>query len=182
MKRIFWLWVGAFVFVSCSGTADYNPDKSLTASEKDQFKMAVIRYVAKGPENVSREELFDKKYDAYFQERAGFSFLEQYYKKGNEQYFLLTQPAPSIVEKRHATGGRIVLNEDGSIAEFEEIFRTWKMVPDTLKERSYFLFDKMVRGEPLEPYYTASSGDKYIEFPDDKSFYDKSVRAWRTRE
>jgi hypothetical protein len=182
MKRIFW-WLGSVLVVAgCSGSVDYNPDKSLTALEKDKFKMSIIRYAAKAPENVGRNEVFDKKHDDYFQERASFSFLEGYYKKGNDQYFLLTQPAPSVVEKRHATGGRVVLNEDGSIAEYEEIFRTWKMVPDTLKKRSYFLFDKMVKGEPLDPFYTASSGDMYIEFPDDKTVYDKSIRAWKTRE
>lgn len=142
--------------------------------------MTIIRYVARAPENVSPTEKFKTEYDDYYQERASLCFLEQFYQDGNTQYFLVTQPAPSLVEKRHATGGKIVLNEDGSIAEYEEVFRTWKMVPDTLRQRSYFLFDKMVKGESLEPYYTKVTGDKYIEFPDEKTLYDKSVRAWRT--
>jgi len=75
-----------------------------------------------------------------------------------------------------------VLNDDGSIGEYEEVFRTWKMVPDTLKKRSSFLFDKMVKGESLEPYYTIVTGDKYIEFPDERTYYDKSVREWKTKE
>jgi len=143
--------------------------------------MAIIRYVAKAPENVNATEKFKSEYDSYYQERASFCFLEQYYKEGNTQFFLVTQPAPSLVEKRHATGGRIILNEDGSVKEYEEIFRTWKMAPDTLKVRSYFLFDKMVKGESLEPFHTIVTGDKYIEFPDDRTYYDKAARQWRTK-
>ena len=182
MKRIWLLVFVTIVCVNCSRTNDYNPDNSLTALEKDELKMTIIRYVARPPENVTREEIFNKEHDAYYQERASVSFLEQYHKNGDTRYFLLTQPAPSLVEKRHATGGRVVLNDDGSIAEYEEIFRTWKMVPDTLRERSYFLFDKMVRGESLEPFYSAVTADKYIEFPDERTYYDKSAREWRTKE
>lgn len=171
----------AWAFVRCSGGHDYNPDNSLTALQKDKLKMTIIRYIAKAPENVNATEKFKSEYDGYYQERASFCFLEQYYKEGNTQFFLLTQPAPSLVEKRHATGGKIVLNEDGSIKEYEEVFRTWKMVPDTLKKRSYLLFDKMVKGESLEPFYTSVAGDMYIEFPDERTYYDKSVRQWRTK-
>jgi hypothetical protein len=182
MKNVCWLLLVSSVFVQCSDVNDYNPDKSLTALEKDKLKMTIIRYVAKAPENVSAADKFKSEYDSYYQERASFCFLEQYYKKGDVQFFLVTQPAPSLVEKRHATGGKLVLRNDGSISEYEEVFRTWKMVPDTLKKRSYFLFDKMVRGESLEPFHTAVTGDKYIEFPDERTYYDKSARAWKTKE
>lgn len=182
MKRICWLTFIASAIVRCSGGNDYNPDSSLTALEKDKLKMTIIRYAAKAPENVNATEKFKREYDGYYQDRASISFLERYYKDGNTQYFLLTQPAPSITEKRHATGGRIVLNADGSIAEYEEIFRTWKMIPDTLKKRGYLLFDKMVKGESLEPFYTAVTGDKFIEFPDERTYYDKSARQWKTKE
>ena len=182
MKRVFWLLLVAGVFVQCSNGNDYNPDKSLSALEKDKLKMTIIRYVAKGPENVSDTDKFKSEHDSYYQERSSLCFLEQYYEKGDVQYFLVTQPAPSLVEKRHATGGKIVLNNDGSVSEYEEIFRTWKMAPDTLKKRSYFLFDKMVRGESLEPFYTTVTGDKFIEFPDERTYYDKSARAWKTKE
>jgi hypothetical protein len=174
--------MAAFFYVQCSRSNKYDPDASLSAAEKDKLKMTIIRYVARAPENVGPTEKFKTEHDPYYQERASLCFLEHFYQSGNTQYFLVTQPAPSLVEKRHATGGKIVVNDDGSIAEYEEVFRTWKMVPDTLKKRSYYLFDKMVKGEPLEPFYTKSKGDQYIEFPDDQTYYDKSAREWKTKE
>ncbi|HMG89845.1 MAG TPA: hypothetical protein VK589_07290 [Chryseolinea sp.] len=181
MKKVCLIITAAFVFVQCSRSNKYDPD-SLTAVEKDQFMMTIIRYVARAPENVGPTEKFKTEHDEYYQERASLCFLEQFYQSGNTQYFLLTQAAPSLTEKRHATGGKLVLNDDGSVAEYEEVFRTWKMVPDTLKKRSYFLFDRMVNGESLEPFYTVVTGDKYIEFPDERTYYDKSAREWKTKE
>jgi len=182
MNKVCLIITATFVFVQCSRSNKYDPDTSLTAAEKDKLKMSIIRYLARAPENVSATEKFKTEHDAYYQERASLCFLEQFYQSGNTQYFLVTQPAPSLVEKRHATGGKLVLNDDGSIAEYEEVFRTWKMVPDTLKKRSAFLFDKMVKGESLEAFYTQSTGDQYIEFPDDKTYYDKASRSWKTKE
>jgi hypothetical protein len=182
MNTRYWLVMATFLFAQCSRSNKYNPDALLSPSEKDKLKMSIIRYVARAPENVGPIEKFKTEHDAYYQERASLCFLEHFYQSGNTQYFLVTQPAPSLVEKRHATGGKIVVNDDGSIAEYEEVFRTWKMVADTLKKRSYYLFDKMVKGESLEPFYTKSTGDQYIEFPDDRTYYDKSAREWKTKE
>jgi len=181
MKRLLVLSVLTIAFANCARENKYQPDATLTAQEKDQVMMTIIRYVAKAPENVSPDEIFTSEYDSYYQERAKQCFLEQFYISGDDRFFLVSQTAPSLTEKRHATGGRMKLDGDGTLKEYEEIFRTWKMVPDTLRKRSYFLFDKMVKGEPLEPYYTKHTGDQYIEFPDDVTYYDKASRSWKTK-
>ena len=141
----------------------------------------IIRYVAKAPENVGPGEKFKPEHDGYYQERMSQAILERYFVDSEVHYFLVSQPAPSLTEKRHATGGRFKLDQDGSLLEYEEIFRTWKMVPDTLRKRSYFLFDIMVKGESLEPFYAKSKGDQYIEFPDDITYYEKASRSWKTK-
>ncbi len=87
-----------------------------------------------------------------------------------------------MVDKRVATGGRFKVTTNGKLDEYEEVFRTWKMVPDTLKERSLFLFDKLVKGEALDSYETRnSSGIEYIEFPDEKTYFDKDAKQWKTK-
>jgi hypothetical protein len=122
------------------------------------------------------------KYDSFYQQKASQIRFEQYFPKDDYYYFLISQPASSLVEKRHATGGRFQLNDKGEITTYEEIFRTWKMIPDTLRARSYLLFDKMVNAESLEPYYTQNSkGVDYIEFPDETTFYDVNSREWKVK-
>jgi hypothetical protein len=166
--------------LQCTGSNKYDP-ALLSPHEKDEIMMKIIRYVAKAPENVSDAEKFKSEYNTYYQERASQCFLEQFYSDGKISYFLVSQPAPSLTEKRHATGGKMRLNNDGSIQDYEEVFRTWKMAPDTLRQRSHFLFDKMVKGESLESFYTKNTGDQYIEFPDDLTYYDKVLRTWKAK-
>ena len=73
-------------------------------------------------------------------------------------------------------------SKTGQLLEYEEVFRTWKMLPDTLAKRSLFLFKKMVNDEDLSPYYASSSGNTdFIEFPDDRTYFDKKLRMWRVK-
>lgn len=181
MKSIIIFALGLCLLTQCMNGRKYDPGTFLSPHEKDELMTKIIRYVAKAPENIGPDEKFKPEHDAYYQERISQSVLERYFVDGEEHYFLVSQPAASLIEKRHATGGRLKLNQDGSLKEYEEIFRTWKMVPDTLRERSYFLFEKMVSGESLEPYYSSRMGDQYIEFPDDITYYDKASRSWKTR-
>lgn len=181
IKRILVLVLGLCVVTQCTTDKKYDPGLSLSPQEKDELMVKIIRYVAKAPENVGPDEKFKPEYNDYYRERISQTFLERYFVDGSVHYFLVSQPAPSLTEKRHATGGRFEIDQDGSLKEYEEVFRSWKMVPDTLRERSYFLFEIMVMGESLEPYYSKSTSDQYIEFPDVKTYYDKSSRSWKTR-
>jgi len=179
--KLFCLGIIIALLFQC-GSRGYDPDESLNAQQKDELMMTLVRYIAKAPENVGDTEKFDKKHDAYYQQRASQCRLERYYNNHDVEYFLISQPAPSLTEKRHATGGRIRIGDEGAIVDYEEVFRTWKMVPDTLKERSYLLFEAMVKGESLDKYMTKNSMPvEYIEFPDDKTYFDKRDRRWKTK-
>lgn len=172
----------ALFFFSCNKKTSYNPDDHLTAATKDEVMTKVIRYLAKPPENTSDVEKFDKQYDEYYLDKMSRAKLEFYYPANGETYFLISQQAPSLYGKRHATGGKFKLNDKGELVDYEEIFRTWKMMPDTLLRRGGMLFDLMVKGESLEPYWTKNShGEEYVEFPDPHVYYDKTERKWKTK-
>lgn len=146
------------LLAACSGSDRYNPDKQLDLKEKNDILDRVIQYQEKGPTHL----------------------LKLYYKSGPDHFFLVTRRAPSLHEKYVAIGGRLRIEGD-STTEYEEIFRTWKLVPDTLNKRGALLFDKMVKGESLDPYLTRNSKDvEYIEFPDDHVSYDKENRKWKS--
>lgn len=179
MKKIS-LFFLLILFTACGSNTSINPDDHLTAMEKEAIKTAIIRYVAK-PSDDENNDRFTSKHDAYYQKLASQVRLEFYTVKDNYHYFLVSQPAPSMTEKRHATAGRFELNDKGEIIEYEEVFRTWKLKPEDLKARSEVLFTKLVNGESLEKFYAKKAGDQYIEFPDDHTYYDKEARAWKTK-
>jgi len=168
--------------VSCDKKkSGYEPDAWLTKSEQEAILKSTVRYFAKRPDTATEESKFDSQNDKFYEAKVKETNLLFYYPAKDTYYILVSQIAPSIMGKRHATGIRFKLDDKGELTEYEEVFRTWKMLPDTLQRRGYFLFDKMVKGEPLEQYQTKNSnGTEYVEFPDDLNYYDKEARRWKT--
>lgn len=158
-----------------------NANDNLSATQREAVKKSIIRYVSKAPDGVKGEARFKAEYDAYYQENLKSCQLKFFYLKDDYNYFLVTQPAASLIEKRHATGGRFKLDEKGELTEYEEFFRTWKMKAEDLAVRTEVIFRDMIDGKKLERYYTKHAGDKYIEFPDDRTYYDKEARAWKVK-
>lgn len=166
---------------ACSSKNNYKVSAYLTPQQQDEMMGKIIRYLGRAPEGLSFDERFYAAYDSFYQEQARLHKFDAYYKDGTTHYFLVSRRAPSLVDKRVATGGKFMLNGN-KISDYEEVFRTWKMVPDTLAKREMILFDKLVRGESLKPYETKySNGVEYIEFPDEYTFFDKATRQWRTK-
>lgn len=159
-----------------------NEVSSLSNDEVDDFKSKLIRHVGRKPENASQTT----KFHSYFDEHYNIQFKEhelEYYAKdeSGKIFFLFTRIAPSAVLKKVGIGGYVKFAEDGSIIELEEVFRTWKQVPDSLKMVTDVLFAKMVRAEDLSPYYTANCMcTNNIEFPDEFVFYNKETKTWES--
>ena len=181
-KLIFILFLA--VLAACSSSADkYNPENNLSPQELDANLWSMMRYLGRSPEGLTPPERFYPAYDSHYMEQKKLIRVDAWYKENDTYYFLVNRIAPSITEKRVATGGKVVFDDKGGIQEYEEVFRTWKMVPDTLRKRAMFLFDKMVKGEDLKPYETRfSNGVDFIEFPDERTYYDKTERAWKLLE
>jgi hypothetical protein len=169
------------VFSSCS--KGYKPNNHLTVQEQDEVMWKIIRYLAKPPEGLTKPERFYKGYDPYYEQQKSRHRLDAYFIDGDHHYFLISRPAPSITEKRVATGGKLKLSPEGNLSEYEEVFRTWKMKDADLKRKAGKLFALMVKGESLEKYRTKfTAPEEYIEFPDDVNYYDKEEREWKQRQ
>ncbi len=172
-----------FLLNSCRREKDYNPTAHLSVPQQDQMMDKVIRYMAKSPDGITFDERFYKGYDEHYAEQKSLHRLDAYYVDGKVHYFLVSRIAPSLIVKRIAIGGTLELDAKGELISYEEVFRTWKMESDTLAKRSIFLFDRMVRGEDLQPYYSNISGNTdYIEFPDARTYFDKEKRMWRAKQ
>lgn len=164
------------------GPVSYKPGDKLTLEQQEDFKWKIIRYVGRSPDGLTVQERFYPQYDSHYLDQQSVHSLDAWYEKNGSVYFMVSRRAPSLFEKRVATGGVVKFDADKNIKYYEEHFRTWKMVPDTLTKRSMFLFDLMVRGQSLEPYRTLNSnGVDYIEFPDERTVFDVKERTWKTR-
>ena len=170
-----------FSLQMCSQEKDYRPSSTLEPREQQAFLWSVIHYLGRIPEGVRAGDRFNPRYDSFYLEQVGFHRLEAYYASGERNYFLISRRAPSLYDRRVATGGYVTFGVGGKVTDYEEVFRTWKMDPDTLIRRGFLLFDKMVNGEDLKPFETRNSGNTdYIEFPDAQTWYDKGSRSWKS--
>lgn len=180
MKKLTFLLLLVLTF-SCVQKKSHQPIDHLSAQEEDKFMGSVIRYISDLPKGANHDTKFSKEHDEHYQEQQSRHRLEGYFpSKENTIYFLISRAAPSLVEKRVAIGGKLKLAPDGTIAEYEEVFRTWKMKPEILKQRAEFLFDQMVKGENLDRYQPNKTSEEWIEFPDGRVYYDKTSRQWKT--
>lgn len=159
---------------------DYNPSIILSAKEQASFKYDIARYVCKLPKFASNENKFDHRFDSDYKEQADLINLDKYYKTSNDTiYFEVSKIAPSFKFKFTATGGKLFKDSIGNIVFYEEIYRTWKMEEDVLKEKTQILFTKMIKNHDLTPFYTQNSGDEeFIEFPDQKTVFNTQNRSW----
>lgn len=173
--------IGLLLLNACTEERDYRPESHLTVPQQEEMMEKVIRYMAKPPDGIQPEERFLETYNDHYQDQRRQHRLDAYYLDGSTAYFLVSRPAPSLTEKRVAIGGAMQEDEKG-LTGYVEVFRTWKMQPDTLAKRSMFLFDLMVEGESLESFYSSKTGNTdYIEFPDDRTYFDSITRMWKAK-
>ncbi len=172
------------ILAACETKVSYIPEEQLTPQRQDVVMSKIIRYVGRKPDKATDSTKFLSKHDEHYLAQMAKHKLNLYFVNDEkDHFFLISRIAPSIHVKHVATGGRFKMSEMDSLVEYEEIFRTWKMPYDTLMNRAGLLFDKMVKGESLESYFTKNSGGvEYIEFPDDNVYYDKQARKWKSKQ
>jgi hypothetical protein len=166
---------------ACNPENKYIPEKNLSDLQQKQILYTTIRYLGHLPKKGSHENKFDPQFDEYYRKLVLDYTLEAYYKNNDEEYFLVSRIAPSLQLKKVALGVKMKRDGDGKLLYYEEVFRTWKFEIPEMKEKGLLLFNKMIKGEDLRPYYPQNSGaEEFIEFPDEKVYYDVNERRWIT--
>lgn len=181
MKKLVFIVSIFSICIACHSKVQYQPDTCFSKAEQDTLLYHIVRLSDKLPPQSNHETKFDGKFNSYYhQVAADYQFKSCF--KDNDFYFLLiTRPARSITPMREAIGIKLKIRTDNTINDYEEIFRTWKMPEPALEKKYPILFEKMVAGESLEEFYPKNAGDQFIEFPDDRFYFDKTSRRWRDR-
>ncbi len=173
------LFLAMLLPVACTTNRDYEVSSYLDSPEQQEFKRSIIRYVAPLPKKANEENKFDEKFNDHYDRQTDQVRLDKYFPSPDGYiYFEVSRIAPSFKVKRVATAGRLRYDGNGGIETYEEVYRTWKMEEEELAKKTKLLFSRFVAGEDLAPYFTANSGEEYIEFPDHQVKYDKELRKW----
>jgi len=181
---IFILGLQLVLLVNCEQTAklNYQPSQYFDSERQDSILGQLIRFIAPMPKKANHQTKFDSVFNEHYQIQQKLHQIIAIYhspKIENQYFFLIRRPASSIYEKYVGIGIILELNEQKQMSVYEEKFRTWKMDNANLQKKGMLLFDLMVQGKDLKPYYTKNSkGEEYIEFPDEETHYDKMERRW----
>jgi len=170
--------------ISCeniSKTENYSADHHLTVNEQQQLLWDLVRFYGRLPAKATHETKFSTEFDEDYKITADLHHIDFYFihPETNAEFLLLSRPARSLYERRVAIGIEINRNENG-LAYYHEHFRTWRMAPDELLEKSNILFSRLVQGKSLEEFYPQHSGtEEFIEFPNQDTYFDTESRTWR---
>lgn len=185
MKYALYLLFLIFLLSSCDSGNKYAAQKTLSKAEQDTLLWKVIRYVGHLPKAATHEEKWDDRFDAHYRKEitAKEYSVPFYYidKVTGKHYFAIQRKAPSKKRKFVITAGVLEYDKNGNIREYEEVFRTWKMEEEELHRKTLILFEKMIKDEDLSTYYPQNSEEEWIEFPDERNYYDKASRRWRMK-
>ena len=187
IKHIFLLLLSTALFVGCVDNskklilADFKPVDLPTKEQQDSFIYTFIRHAGKLHKKANDSSKFTNFFDEYYLALASkheLLYLAPDFKDGYT-YFCLSRIAPSLTVKKVAVAGRLKFDDNDSLIHYEEIYRTWKMLPDELEKKNDLLFSMLLKGEDLSPYYNHNSGDEeWIEFPDKNIHFDTNLRKW----
>jgi hypothetical protein len=168
------------VLVSCKQDP-YSPAQYLSDTGVKRVIRETIRYSTKLPPGATHENKFDPEFNQYYQLAEKEYDLRAWFPADTVVYFLMTRQARSVTPMREGIGGKIKYGKDHRLVFYEEVFRTWKMPDSLLNIRGRELFKAMVEGKDLTPYTAKYRGDQYIEFPDDRFYFDKAELKWRDK-
>lgn len=151
----------------------------MTKAQQDSLSYALIRYMGKLPRHANHTNKFDEKFDSAYIKLAQKHILLALHQQDSILFFMYARIAPSLSEKYVAVAGKIEV-KNGEMISYVEVFRTWKKPMEELKPLSLKLFNEMIQGKDLSPYFTENSLDDYIiEFPSKEVYFDKTSRTWK---
>ena len=177
MKRLIIFFISVLAIGACK--PDYKPGKSLTFDEQQRLLTTIVHYSERRAPQSTDETFLDSAFNWYYNLAIKEYDIRQYFRDDDgKEFFLVTRQARSITPMREAIGGYLTKDKDDKLKDYVEEFRMWKMAEDSLNERAFELFGKMVDDKDLSKYGPQFMGDRYIEFPDARFYFDKKRKRW----
>ena len=131
------------------------------------------RFLAKNKEFMRVHKL-ERQYEWHYYTRANNGYF----------YFLISRLEPSLKRDKYAgICGRFKRDTKGGIdsVSYEELFWTWKIRMPELKTKAKELFVKVIENGNVDNYLTGKKEGFWVEFPDEKTYYDKSSQTWKVK-
>lgn len=161
---------------ACSKADKHHIDHYYSKSEQDTLMANIVTHIYKVPRGVRKQDKHDPKYrHLYLGEINKFEFVNYLVDEDSTHFFFLIRPARNAHGHKRGVGGKYKLGEDMTLLDFEEIFNTPMMPEEEIREKGRYLWADIVRFKHVDRYFL---NKPYIEFPDERTRYDKAKKEW----
>lgn len=179
IKATFLVCCSLILFFSCTSSSPTHEDAALdtyfTKEAQDSLMADLATYLYVRPQGVRRMEQFDIKHRAYYIKNSSkFEIDKLYQENDSSYYFFILRPARHAKFNQRGVGG-IFTYKQGKIVDFEEIYNTPVMEKEAVLLKGRALFQAMLKDKTIEKYI---GNKEYLEWPDGRSRYDKSIYEW----
>jgi hypothetical protein len=171
--------LSSVIFFSCEKNREDNPQVVISDSAlRDSVMLQLMPYLAELPKYANYQNRFDDQFKPHYKKvmPVFFQWIKLYKAEDGYYYYLFYKKSNSLYEKKIAIGGKFKLDAQNKVTDFEDVFNTPKLKLDELAEKSSALFDEMIKTGGLGKY---TLNAEYVEFPDQRCFFDKKLKYWR---
>jgi hypothetical protein len=148
-----------------------------STAEIDTLLVDFVSYIYKKPSVATWATKFNPEFRKYYINHTDRFEIIYYTIINDIHYYYLLRPARNEEGfQQRGVGGLFMRNASNTIVEFEEVFNTVIMSPDSLIKVGYHLFDELTKTNTIDNFVNERS---IVEWPDGSLFYSKEKKEWR---
>ena len=177
MKHVLYILLIGIVFQSCRSTDEFSVDHYYTDSERDTLLTGIVQYVDYVARGATVENRLEVRFrPAYIARLPKYTIDRYHIAPDSTHYFFVIRPGGQNPLYKRGVGGKLRLDANGGITEFEELYNTPRMKDlDELKKRGRYIFGEMVKRGNVDDLVQMKM---YIEWPDSMLVYDEKLHWW----
>jgi hypothetical protein len=164
--------------VGCNiGKDKYDIGRYYEKAAQDTLMTNIITYIYKVPRGADPNRKHDLEYRALYVKQIDlFKFVKYYVDpEDSTHYFYLVRPARNVSGFKRGVLGKYKVDDSLNLLEFEEIANTPMLAENEILENGEYLWNDLMYYGNVDRYFL---NKKFIEFPDERSRYDKESHQW----
>jgi hypothetical protein len=154
----------------------YHINRHIPANIQDTLRTNIVTYMGVKPARTDWQTRLEAQYRKFYIDQAkDFNIYKYFVDKNDTHFFYVIRPARHPQGNRRAIGGKMKVDENYSILEYEEIFVTQVLDETYLKEIADDLFMALINNN-IE---SQLKNREIIEWPDGRLKYHRQKKEWR---
>ncbi|MCH6199758.1 hypothetical protein MMU07_09210 [Aquiflexum sp. LQ15W] len=144
---------------------------------QDTLMANIITYIYKVPRGADPKRKHDLEYRSlYVKQLESFKFIKYHIDlEDSTHFFYLIRPARNVSGFKRGVLGKFKVDDSLNLLDFEEIANTPMISEKEILENGEYLWNDLMHFGNVDRYFL---NKKYIEFPDERSRYDKNTHQW----